>query len=865
MSVMDLYGLLLRLYPASFRNEYGSEMRAVFDRRRVQTSGAGALALWLGAIGETVVNAAAVHTDILRQDLSYTARMLRRSPGFALTAVVIVALGIGATTAAFSVTDFVLLRPLPFAEPDRLVNIWERTPKYRNELSPPNFRDWTRAATVFERAAITHSAIATLVGVGDPVRVEGSSISHQVMPTLGVSPIMGRAFAAADDVRGAAGTVILSYALWQTQFGGDPSVLGRKILLSDEPYTVIGVMGREFRYPSPTATFWIPMRFGEADDEDRTNHWLYGVARLKRGVTLAQARAEMDVIGARSRQQYPVENKDVGIELRRVSDEVPDQSRILLYALSGASACVLLIACSNLANLLLARALARRRELAVRTAIGAGRERMVRQLMTESLVIAATGGMLGVATAFAAVPLLTRLVPVNLPLATEPTVDARVLVFAVILSVVTGLVFGLAPVLRLSGEADLSGLRDGSRSGGGQKEGARSALVVVEIVASIVLLVSAGLLMRALLTVQAIAPGFRADGVLTMQTPLAIPKYAKVATREAYYARVLPDIRALPGVANAAFVSYLPMGRMRGGVWPVAVDGRAVQPHDKTAYLRFVTPGYFATIGVPFRSGRDIAESDAGDRQFVAVVSDSFVKQYWPDETPASVLGRHITFANADRVVAGVVGDIRMRGLEGRAEPQVYLSSKQVADDSIIGYVPRALVVRSLLKPEALTASIRSIVTRADATMPVAEVNTLSNIVERDTASRSTQLRVIGVFALIAFVLAGIGIHGLLSFTVSQRAQEFGVRMALGAQPADILRMVVRRSIKLAILGVVPGIALAYAAGRWMGSVLAGVTPADAATYASVALLAVVMTIAGTVMPALRAMRVDPIESLRAE
>jgi putative ABC transport system permease protein len=462
MSVMDLYGLLLRLYPASFRNEYGSEMRAVFERRRVQTSGAVRWHCGSAPSAKQVVNAAAVHTDILRQDLSYTARMLRRSPGFALTAVVIVALGIGATTAAFSVTDFVLLRPLPFAEPERLVNIWERTPKYRNELSPPNFRDWTRAATVFERAAITHSAIATLVGVGDPVRVEGSSISHQVMPTLGVSPIMGRAFAAADDVRGAAGTVILSYALWQTQFGGDPSVLGRKILLSDEPYTVIGVMGREFRYPSPTATFWIPMRFGEADDEDRTNHWLYGVARLKRGVTLAQARAEMDVIGARSRQQYPVENKDVGIELRRVSDEVPDQSRILLYALSGASACVLLIACSNLANLLLARALARRRELAVRTAIGAGRERMVRQLMTESLVIAATGGMLGVATAFAAVPLLTRLVPVNLPLATEPTVDARVLVFAVILSVVTGLVFGLAPVLRLSGEADLSGLRDGS-------------------------------------------------------------------------------------------------------------------------------------------------------------------------------------------------------------------------------------------------------------------------------------------------------------------------------------------------------------------------------------------------------------------
>jgi predicted permease len=862
---MDLYGLLLHLYPASFRNEYGSEMRAVFERSRGQTSGFGALTLWIGVVGETVVNAAAVHMDILRQDLSYAARMLRRAPGFAVTAIVIVALGIGATTAAFSVTDFVLLRPLPFAAPDRLVNIWERTPKYRNNLSPPNFRDWTRAATVFERAGMMHSAMATLVGVGDPVRVEGASLSYDVLPTLGVSPIMGRAFTASDDVKGVPGTVILSYALWQAQFGADPSVLGRKILLNDEPYTVIGVMGREFRYPSPTATFWIPVRFDESDYENRNNHWLDAVARLKPGVTVAQARAEMEVIGARSRQQYPLENKDVAIELRRLAEEVPDQSRILLYALCGASGCVLLIACANLANLLLARALGRRRELAVRTAIGAGRERMVRQLMTESLVLATIGGVLGVATAYVGVPLLARLVPVNLPLATEPTVDTRVLVFAVILSVVTGLAFGLAPVLRLSGEADLSGLREGSRSGGGSKEGARSALVVVEIVASIVLLVSAGLLMRALLTVQAIAPGFRADGVLTMQTPLPMPKYAKVATREAYYARVLADIFALPGVSNAAFVSYLPMGRMRGGIWGVAVDGAPVKPNDRSAYLRFVTPGYFATIGVPFRSGRDIAQSDAGDRQFVAVVSDSFVKQYWPDETPASVIGRHITFANSDRVVVGVVGDIRMRGLEGRAEPQVYLSSKQVADDSIIGYVPRALVVRSSLKPEALTASIRSIVTRADATMPVAEVNTLAAIVERDTASRSTQLRVIGVFALIALVLAGIGIHGLLSFTVSQRAQEFGVRMALGAQPADILRMVVRRSIGLTVLGAVPGIALAYAAGRWMGSLLAGVAPADAATYGSVTLLAVVMTIAGTIVPAVRAMRVDPIDSLRAE
>jgi predicted permease len=862
---MRFYKLLLHLYPASFRNEYGEEMHRVFDRLRRQAGSLGAAAFWLSAIAEVLGNAAAVHLDVLRQDVGYTIRMLRRAPGFAVTAVLIVSLGVGATTAAFSVTDFVLLRPLPFPNPDRLVTILERTPRYRNQLSAPNYRDWMQAATVFERTAMMHVALATLTGAGEPVRVEGAALSFDLLPTLGVSPMLGRGFTAEDDVDGAPGTLLLGYSLWQTQFGGDPAVIGRNVLLNDEPFTIIGVMRRAFRYPASTSTFWMPMRFGERDYSDRTNHWLEAVARLRRGVSLAQARAEMDVITARSRQQYPAENKEVSADLRLLRDQVPDQSRMLLYALSGASACVLLIACANLANLLLARALARRRELAVRTAIGAGRERMIRQLMTESLMLAAAGGTLGVLIAFAAVPLLSRLVPATLPLATEPAVDTRVLLFALALSIVTGLAFGLAPVIRVGGEADLRGLREGSRSGGGQKEGARSALVIVEIAASVVLLVSAGLLMRALLNVQAVDPGFRADGVLTMQTPLPTPKYSKVATREAFYGQVLPAVRALPGVTNAAFISYLPMGRMRGGIWPVALDGQPVKPQDKNAFLRFVTPGFFATVGVPIRTGRDVAESDAADRPFVAVVSESFVKRYWPDETPASVIGRHITFALSDRVVVGVVGDIHMRGLEGQAEPQVYLSSKQVADGSIIGYVPRGLVVRSSLPPESLTPSIRAIVSKADPLMPVSEVNTLAAIVDRDTASRSTQIRVLGAFALIAFVLAGIGINGLLSFAVSQRTQEIGVRVALGAQPGDIVSMVMRRCAMLCVGGVIPGMAIAYAAGRSMEALLAGVKPADALTMAGAVGLSMLMTIVGSLAPTLRALRVDPITALRAE
>jgi len=863
---MRVYDLLLRLYPASFRNEYGDEMRPLFARRRAQASGLGIVTLWLGTIGEVVANAIAVHVDILKQDVSYTGRVLRRSRGFAITAVLIVALGVGATTAAFSITDFVLLRPLPFPEPDRIVTLWEHMPKFRNNLSPANFRDWTGASTSFERAGMYHPQLSSLTGTGDPIRVEGASVSADVLRILGVSPLLGRTFADTDDGARAPGTLLLGYRFWQTQFGGDPNVVGRKVLMDDEPFTVIGVMPRAFSFPAAEwSSFWMPLRLSERESSDRSNHSFNGIARLRRGVTLEQARAEMDVITARSRQEHPAENKDASADVLRFSDEVPEQSRLMLYALGGASACVLLIACANLANLLLARALGRRRELAVRTAIGAGRERMIRQLMTESLLLAVMGGALGVLVAYAGVPLLNQLVPVTLPLAVTPTVDLRVLLFAMTLTIVTGVTFGLAPVMRVGGDASLTGLREGARSGGGQKEGARSALVVVEIIASVVLLVSAGLLLRALLNVRSVDPGFRAEGVLTMQTPLPMPKYAKTPTREAFYSHVLTGLRALPGVTNAAFVSYLPMGRMRGGVWSVAVDGQPVLPHGDSAYLRYVTPGYFATIGTPLRSGRDVAGSDAADRQFVAVVSESFVKRYWPKETIASVIGRPISFASYDRTVVGVVGDIRMRGLESDAAPQVYLPSAQGGDRAILGFVPRGLVVRSSIPPESLTASIRAIVREADPMMPVAEVNPMTAIVDRDTASRSTQVRVLGAFALIAFVLAAIGIHGLLSFAVSQRVQEIGVRLALGARSSDILSMVMRRGAILAIAGIVPGVLLAYAAGRSMEALLAGVKPADGPTLAAAVALAFLMTVLGTLAPTLRALRVDPITALRAE
>ena len=865
---MRIYRALLHLYPASFRNEYGDEMRAVFARRRAGMGALGAIGLWFEAIPDVLANAALVHVDLLRQDLRYSGRVLRRAPGFAITAIVIVALGIGATTAAFSVTDFVLLRPLPFPEADRLVRLYETTPAYTQlELSAANYRDWQAGATVFERIGLHHAAAGNLVTTGEPLRVAGTAVSYDLFPTLRVQPLMGRLFTDADDRDGAPGTLILSYQLWQTQFGGDPAILGRSLLLDAESFTVIGVMRRGFRFPTSEALYWTPLRFNAQMYVDRNDNWHYAVGRLRPGVTLAAAQAEMDIVAARSRQEFPADNKDVGALLIPLeADGVSDKARLLLYALSGAAACVLLIACANLANLLLARALERRRELAVRTALGAGRERMVRQLITESLLLAAAGGALGVAVAYAAVPLLNLLVPTNLPLATEPTVDLRVMLFAIALTLLTGLAFGLAPLLRVGGEADLGGLREGARSGGGQKEGVRSALVVVEIVASVVLLVSAGLLIRALWNVQQTDPGFRADRVLTLSTPLPTPQFDRVATREAFYARVMANVRALPGVANVAFASSLPMGRMKGGIWPVSLDGRQVnRAENQNAFLRYLTPGYFDTLGIPILAGRDVQDGDSQDRQAVAIVSESFVTRFLPKETITSAIGHHFTFALQERVIVGVAGTVKMRGLERRAEPQVYLPFRQVADGNIIGYIPRALIVRTVSQPETVAAPIRAIIRQIEPTLPVTDVATMTDVVERDTASRAAQVRVLAAFAVIAFVLAGIGIHGLLSFSVSQRAQEIGVRRALGAQSGDILRMVVRRSVLLALAGVIPGVALAYIAGRNMEALLFGVKPADLPTLLAAVGLSMLMTLVGSVMPTLRALRVDPITALRAE
>ncbi|MBA3522160.1 MAG: ABC transporter permease [Gemmatimonadales bacterium] len=862
--MMRLYRALLRLYPASFRAEYGGEMCAVFAQRRRSVSGAlPTILLWANSIADLIFNAAAAHWDVLRQDLRYTARSLGRTPGFALTAVLVVALGVGANTAAFSVADFVLLRPLPFPEPDRLVKLWNRQPGYeRIELSPPNYRDLKAASSSFEAIGAYHGTSINLVGQANPERLEAAAVTADLLPILGVQPAVGRLFTPAEAGEGAAGTVLLSWGLWQRRFGGDGGVLGQRILLDGTPHVVIGVMPREFLFPQRQIALWMPLQLRPQDFEDRTNNYLYAVGKLKPGVSLGDARAEMNVVAARLEQEYPVENKHVGANVNLLSDELPQQTRLLLLALCGAALCILLIACANLANLLLARAVARRKELSLRTALGAGRERLVRQLMTESVVLAVAGGSVGVLVAVATVPLLATLIPTTLPISEGPSLDLRVLLFAGLITGLTGVGFGVVPALRVCRDADFDGLREGNRSGGGRKQRLRSALVITEVMVSVVLLVSAGLLLRALWGLQAVDPGFRTENVLTLRTVLPLPKYDSTARRMDFYTRVLSEVRALPGVTSAAYISFLPMA-MTGGIWPVIFNGEpAVREANRVASLRYTTPGFFTTLGIPLRRGREITEADRADSPYVAVVSESFARQFWPFTDP---IGQRFEFALNERTVVGVVGDVRVRGLERTSEPQVYIPATQVADGSIVFYTPRDLVVRASTDPAALLPSIRQIVQRVDPEQPISDVRMLEEIVADQTAPRSVQALLLGVLAAVAFLLAGVGIHGLLSFTVSNRSQEIGVRMALGARPRDIVSMVMRQGVRLALAGVLPGVVLAYMSGRALQALLASVQPGDASTFVTVVGLCLLMTAVGCLFPTLRAVRVDPISAMRAE
>ena len=858
---MKAYRLLLLLFPAWFRAEYGEEMCQVFAARRGKEN---ALELWISTVFDVLSNAFRIHADVLWQDLRWTLRTLGQSPGFTLTAVSVAALGMGANTAAFTLLNHVLLRSLPFPHPEQLVMVYLTQPANgyaRLELSPPNYLDLRAMSKSFVTVSAYSGLSINLSGQGDPQRLEGANIGADVLRILGVQPALGRAFTADDERNDTPDSVLLSDHLWRSVFGADANVLGRTIILDDQPYTIIRVMPATFAFPSRDAQLWLPLRLPPLLPKERTDYYLNGIARLRKGVSLGQARADLNIAASQLEHAYPKDNAGIGATALEMREVVSPRSRMLIVAVFGAAFCVLLIACSNLANLLLARAMTRRREIAVRIAIGAGRERLLRQLLTENLVLAAVGGMFGLLLATFATPWLARLVPDSLPVSSVPKVDLRVFAFAAALTLVSSIAFGVGPALRACGRADMNALR-GRSAGGGKSDRLRSALVLAEVAGTVVLLIAAGLLVKALWRVQGVNPGFRAEGVLTMRTVLLMPKYTATAQRTRFYSSVLSQARTLPGVTSAAYISFLPMV-MRGGIRPVKLPGMSDEEALRARVsLRFVTPDFFKTLSIPLREGRDVSDADTGTSPLVALISESFARRYWPGQDP---IGRHLEAESFDCTVVGVVADISVRGLEQSSEPQVYLSSQQVPDGSTPWYAPKDLVIRAAGNPISLAPALRRIIHQADPEQDISDVRLLEDIVAGETASRRAQLRVLGAFAIIAFLLAAVGIHGLLSFAVSTRTQEVGVRIALGATRSDILGMFLCQGLVLGIAGVMLAAPLAYIAARGMTSLLFGVQPGDSLIYAAAALLALVMTLAGSLRPALRAAGVDPAITIRSE
>ena len=699
----------------------------------------------------------------------------------------------------------------------------------RMELSPPNFLDFKREGRSFVAMGAYTPWSSNVLGAEEPVRLDGANVTSDVFRALGVRPALGRPLTSIDDALDAPMTVVISHGLWMRLFGGRPEVLGQSILLDDEPHTIVGVMPASFNFPTRQSSFWAPFRFSGPPAEDRTNFYLNVVARLRDDVSIAQARAEMQGVAAQLAQAYPETNARNGATVIEMRDEVTRQARLTLWALAAASLCMLLIACTNLASLLLSRTLDRHRELSVRAALGAGRDRLVRQMLTENVLLTAIGGAIGGAVAAAAVPFVTRLVPISLPIADVPALDGRLFLICLLVTIGTGVLFGVLPSMKLASSASLDGLKDSARTGASQStERLRSMLVVAEITASMVLIVCAGLLLQALWRVQAVDPGFQAQGVLTLRTSLPMPKYSATQTSQRFYTQVLDEVRSLPGVRQAGYISFLPMV-MRGGIWAITVDGqRADAENPHVASLRLVTPGFFDALQVPVLQGRDVRDGDGPGTPRVAVVSESLVRRHWPGLDP---LGRRVSFALGDLEVVGVVRDIKVRGLERESEPQIYLAASRVPDESLIFYSPKDLVIRAEGSLQALVPALRAAVARADPLVPLSDIRPLADIVEADSAARVVQVRVLGAFAAVAFLLAAVGLHGLLAFSVAARTREIGVRFALGATPAGVMRLVVGRGLLLASCGIGAGLVAAAWASSTLQTLLFGVDPRNPGVY----------------------------------
>jgi putative ABC transport system permease protein len=798
----------------------------------------------------------------LLADLRYGLRLLRQAPGFTLIAICALGLGIGANTAIFSTLDAVLLRPLPYTDPDRVMMVFEDASAIgfaRNTPAPANYFDWREQNHVFtDMAAIRYRSLS-ITGDGTPEQLYGQGVTPNFFSVLGVRPLVGRTFTEDED-RSAAQVVVISYSLWQRRYAGDASVLNRPILLNDSRYSVIGVMPRDFVFRDSSRDFWVPINVTPDFRARRGSHFLSVVARLKPDATLQRASDEMAAIAHRLQVQYPDENRYTGAVVVPIKEDLLGKTRTALLVLMAAAGCVLLIACANLASLLLARAVARKRELAVRSALGAGRGRLIRQMVTEGALLSLTGGALGLGLSLAGMRILERLVPLGLPSTARPAVDLRLLMFTLVLSLLTGVLFSIVPAIQAARASVNDALKQGGRSGADvRSRTTRDALVVLEVAAALVLLSGAGLMIQTMAKLRAVDLGFRPDHLMTLRTALG-PKYNDNVKRLDYYQRVLEQTTALPGVENAAFASTLPFQSI-GNTQGFRIEGVAPDlSFSPDALFRAGTSTYLRTLGVKLREGRLFDGSETATSAPVLIINETFARHFWPKE-PAighrvSVTGNNVIW----RTIIGVVADVQERGYDLWMKPGVYVPTAQMD-----GWTPDYLVVRTQGQPASLTPAVRRVIAAVDPEQPVSNVQTMDEIIDANVADRQQQMTLLGAFAGLALVLASIGLYGVLSYAVTQRSREIGLRMALGASAGNVTRLVVGHGIALTGAGLLIGLLGSWAATRALKNLLYGVSATDPMTLGAVAALLTLISLTACWIPARRAARLDPIVVLREE
>lgn len=810
----------------------------------------------------------------LAQDARYALRTLRKSPGFTGVAVLILALGIGACTAVFSLASAVLWKPLPFAEPDRLVVLWNDFTRVggtdRGNPSPANYVDWKARSRSFEDMAALIDVNYNLTGDGEPQKLAGIRATSNLFSVLGLDPILGRTFTPDDEGADALPVAVVSERLWLSRFGGDPGLIGRSITLNGLAHVVVGVVPAAFRFPNPDALVWVPARFSPEELAARDSFYFFVVGRLEPDVPLSTARAEMATIADALAREHPETNTGLGTFVTPLREHLSRTARPHVFLLLGAVGVVLLITCANVANLLLARGAARAKELALRQTLGADRRRMIRQLFTENAVLGAAGLVLGVALAVLVFGYLTRLVPETFPADTRLGLDWRVLAFGCGLGLATVLLFGAAPALaaaRLDFAETLK--KGGARGSTAASAGARHALVVSEITLTVVLLAVAGLLLRSYAELLAADPGFRPQNLLLAETVLPQGKYADSDARNAFYADVLERVAALPGVRAAAYANYPPL-TFDGGYSAVTIEGAPPWTMEELgrhlSVSRSVSPSYFDALGVPLLRGRDFDEREAPGAPLAVIINESLARTHWPDGDP---LGARLKLGRADSespwyTVVGIVGDVRQTALDQPAQPTVYFALAQTP--AAIPFMwPQHLLVRTDGDPMALAAAVRAAVWSVDADQPVASIRSMEEIFDAELANRNLQMMLVGGFAVLALVLASVGLYGVLSYAVAQRTTEIGVRIALGAERRNVIGAVLQSAVLLAASGIGIGIAAAFGATRLLSSFLFGVSPTDPITFGAVPALLLAVALLAAYVPARRAARVDPVEALRAE